>query len=141
MTPGGTQSTSPSRGVLDTSVFIALEGGRPLRRDTLPTEFVSTVITYAELSAGVISAQTAELRAGRLRTLTQIASMPILGVDVRAAEHWARLRVHIRDTGRRMNVNDAWIAAIALAHDLPVVTQDDDFDALAKFPDLKVIRM
>jgi len=40
-----------------------------------------------------------------------------------------------------MNVNDAWIAAIALAHDLPVVTQDDDFDALAKFPDLKVIRM
>jgi predicted nucleic acid-binding protein len=127
--------------VLDTSVFIALEGGRPLRRESLPAEFVSTVITYGELSAGVISAQTAELRAGRLRTLTQVASMPILGVDVRAAEHWARLRVHIRDLGRRMNVNDAWIAAIALAHDLPIVTQDDDFDALAKFPGLRVIRV
>lgn len=112
-----------------------------MRRESLPAEFVSTVITYAELSAGVISAQTAELRAGRLRTLTQVASMPILGIDVRAAEQWARLRVHIRDLGRRMNTNDAWIAAIALAHDLPVVTQDGDFDALARFPGLTVIRV
>jgi predicted nucleic acid-binding protein len=39
--------------VLDTSVFIALEGGRPLRRETMPAEFVSTVITYAELSAAL----------------------------------------------------------------------------------------
>lgn len=29
-----------------------------------------------------------------------------------------------------MNVNDLWIAAIAKAHALPVVTQDADFEAI-----------
>jgi hypothetical protein len=27
-----------------------------------------------------------------------------------------------------MPVNDSWIAATAIAHDIPVVTQDDDYD-------------
>jgi len=35
-------------------------------------------------------------------------------------------------------VNDSWIAATALAFDLAVVTQDDDY---AGVPDLSVIRV
>jgi predicted nucleic acid-binding protein len=30
-----------------------------------------------------------------------------------------------------MPVNDSWIAATAMALDVPIVTQDDDFPALA----------
>ncbi len=33
----------------------------------------------------------------------------------------------LRDAGSRMPVNDSWIAATALALNVPVVTQDDDF--------------
>lgn len=40
-----------------------------------------------------------------------------------------------------MNVNDLWVAATAIANDLPVVTQDDDFDPLAGVLDLAVIRV
>jgi predicted nucleic acid-binding protein len=43
------------------------------------------------------------------------------------AAAWARLRVHLAEAGRRLNVNDLWIAATAVAHGLPVITQDDDF--------------
>ena len=37
-----------------------------------------------------------------------------------------------------MPVNDSWIAATAIAHGLPVVTQDDDY---ADVPGLDVIRI
>lgn len=40
-----------------------------------------------------------------------------------------------------MNVNDMWIAATALVLDVPVVSQDDDFDALSQVSDLRVIRV
>jgi predicted nucleic acid-binding protein len=41
--------------------------------------------------------------------------------------------------GRRVNVNDLWIAAIALAHGLPVVTQDGDFAVISEHSSLQVI--
>jgi predicted nucleic acid-binding protein len=39
---------------------------------------------------------------------------------------------------REAPINDTWIAATALAHDLPVLTQDSDYDAM---PDLIVIKI
>jgi predicted nucleic acid-binding protein len=54
---------------------------------------------------------------------------------------WARLRVQLADAGRRLNVNDSWIAATALAHDMPIVTQDDDFDVLSEFSRLVVLKV
>lgn len=38
-----------------------------------------------------------------------------------------------------MNVSDSWIAATALAHGVPVVTQDDDYGVLAEISPLRVI--
>ena len=129
------------RAIYDTSVFIAAENGRPVREDLLPIENITTVITWAELSAGVLSAPDSATRAVRMRTLTRLAQAELLGVDVRAADLWAQLRVHLADSGRRINVNDLWIAAIALAHHLPIVTQDHDFDALADFPGISLIQV
>ncbi len=37
-----------------------------------------------------------------------------------------------------MPVNDSWIAATALAHGLPILTQDADF---VELPELAVIRV
>jgi predicted nucleic acid-binding protein len=37
-----------------------------------------------------------------------------------------------------MPINDSWIAATALAHDLAVLTRDADFDVV---PDLRIIRV
>ena len=61
-----------------------------------------------------------------------------LPIDERVAEAWANLRVRLRDSGRRMPVNDSWIAATAMAHGIPVVTQDDDYVTV---PGLEVIRV
>lgn len=128
-------------GVYDTSVFIASETRRHLRTELLPAESVTTVITVAELTAGVLVASDAGTRARRLRTLTSLSSIEVLSVDRPAAEHWARLRVYLAETGRRVNVNDLWVAAIAVSRDLPVVTQDADFEALTDYEGFSVIRV
>jgi len=47
----------------------------------------------------------------------------------------------VQESGRRVNVNDMWIAATAMANQLPIVTQDDDFDALADLGGPVVIRV
>jgi predicted nucleic acid-binding protein len=127
------------RAVLDTSVFVAAESGRPLRYDLLPEEAVSTVITLAELNAGVLAATESSTRSLRLRTLTRLAAMELLSVDVGAAEVWARMRIYLAEQNRRINVNDLWIASIAVAHGLPIVTQDDDFSPLQGFPGFSAI--
>lgn len=125
--------------MLDTSVFIASESGRPLDGASLPEESFVSVITRAELQAGVLAAKDSEVRARRLATLDAISHLELLTVDATAASHWARLRVRLAEAGRRINVNDLWIASVALANDLPVVTQDDDFTPLAELGALDVI--
>lgn len=128
------------RAVLDTSVFVAAESGRPPRYDLLPEEAVSTVITLAELNAGVLAAVESSTRSLRLRTLTRLAAMELLSVDIGAAEMWARMRIYLAERSRRVNVNDLWIASIAVAHGLPLATQDDDdFSPLQGFPGFSVI--
>jgi predicted nucleic acid-binding protein len=52
----------------------------------------------------------------------------VIEIDRGVAEAWATLRAHLREAGRRMPVNDSWIAATAMVLGVPVVTQDDDYD-------------
>ncbi len=128
-------------GVLDTSVFIAREGGRELTDSLIPDEVATTVITVAELNVGVLAAKSSDTRARRLATLDAVSDIAALPVDDDAARMWARLRIHLAETGRRVRINDLWIAAIAASRDLPVVTQGGDFDALDGVAGLTVIRV
>ena len=133
--------TTPARGLLDTSVFIASESGRPLAVERLPHEVAISAVTIAELHVGVLAARDVDTRARRLATLETTADLELLRVDEQVAAAWARLRVHLAEAGRRLNVNDLWIAATALANDLPVVTQDDDFAPVDGVVGLEVVRV
>ncbi len=127
-----------TRGLVDTSVFIARETGRHIEHGDVPEELAVSVVTAAELRAGVLGASDLATRARRLVTLELVLAMLPLPIDAPVAEAWAELRVALRDAGRKMKANDAWIAATALALGVPVVTQDGDFDAV---PGLAVIRV
>jgi predicted nucleic acid-binding protein len=129
------------RGLLDTSVFIAAESGRPLRADLLPDESAVSVVTLAELQAGVLAAIDVETRARRMLTVDAVADVELIGIDESVAHMWARMRVELAGSGRRVNVNDLWIAASAASRDLPVVTQDDDFAAVEGIAGLRVVRV
>jgi predicted nucleic acid-binding protein len=129
------------RGVLDTSVFIASESGRALDVSKLPDESAISVITLAELNVGVLAARDTVTRAVRLSTLNSVSDIELLPIDGRTARCWATLRVQLAEAGRRINVNDLWIAATAISRGLPVVTQADDFTAVEGLAGLVVVHV
>ena len=127
-----------TRGLADTSVFIARESGRPLQASLLPDELAVSIITIGELRAGVLAASDVTTRDTRLATLTVAMTLDPVAIDDDVAAQWARLRVMLRDSGLRMPVNDSWIAATAMALQVPIVTQDDDYIDLAGLPVIRV---
>jgi predicted nucleic acid-binding protein len=126
------------RALLDTSIFVAREAGRPM--DTIP-EFERTevsVITLGELTAGVLAASD-DQRPMRLATLTYAeASWEPLPVDAEVARRFGEVMADLRRRGRKLPVLDALIAATALVEGIPVVTQDRDYEAIDR---LTVIRL
>ena len=129
------------RGVLDTSVFIGSESGRPLNHALLPDEAAVSVVTLAEMQVGVLAARDTPTRARRMATLEVLGDIEVLSIDADVAMVWAALRVTLAEAGRRINVNDLWIAATAASHRLPVVTQDDDFVAVDGVSGVTVVRV
>jgi len=124
-------------GLADTSLFVARELERPL--SAVPPERIAvSVITIGELRLGVLVAEDGSVRAQRLETMQLAEALEPLPVTRQVAARWAALRLALRDAGQRMPLNDSWIAATALAHDMPVVSQDDDYDDV---PGLDVIKV
>jgi predicted nucleic acid-binding protein len=121
--------TSPA--VLDTSIFVAVDQGRPRGRP-LPPEVAVSVFTLAELELGVLVARDTDTRARRLATLTRVREQTAgLPADDRVASAYARLAAAELSAGRKPRVHDTWIAATALVHQAEVWTQDRDFTAFA----------
>ena len=116
-----------TRGLADTSMFIARESGREIRSAMVPDELAVSVVTIGELRAGVLVARDVDTRDRRLATWTRALAMEPVPIDEPVAEAWARLRVVLLDAGQRMPVNDSWIAATAISLDIPIVTQDEDY--------------
>jgi len=127
-----------SQGLADTSVFIARESGRSLDDSSMPDELAVSIVTIGELRAGVLAANDVLVRERRLTTLTAALELDPVPLDDDVAAQWAKLRVLLRDMERRMPVNDSWIAATAMALQVPVVAQDDDY---VELDGLSVIRV
>jgi predicted nucleic acid-binding protein len=114
--------------VFDTSVFIGREGrGVGTLAQWAP---IVSVITIAELRLGVRLAKSDEVAAQRSAMLADAMKGRIVPIDVALiAEAWCTLRVALK---RKISANDSWIAATALALGVPIVTQDDDFNAASE---------
>lgn len=125
------------RGVLDTSVLIAREQSRAIDESKLPDEVAICVVTLAELELGVHNATDDHVRAMRMATLHAARETYVaLPIDSQVASAFAELVISAKREGKRPKVQDAWIAATAIANDAAVVTQDDDYAGL---PGVKVV--
>ncbi len=134
--------SAPKRGLLDTSVFVARESGRLLGE--LPEHVAVSVVTIGELKLGVINAADDSIRARRADTLALARAADPVPIGEAVMETWARLVADCRAAGahRTVKLTDALIAASAVERGLPVVTQDEDYQQIARaHPALKVYRV
>jgi predicted nucleic acid-binding protein len=132
-----TDKMGTEEALADTSLFVAVGQDRPLSSRP-PKRVAVSVITIGELRLGVLAADSGPVRARRLETLSAAEALDPLPVDAQVAHAWAALRLALRDAGKRMPINDSWIAATAIANGMPVASQDGDYDDV---PGLQVIRV
>lgn len=125
-----------SSALADTSWFLAREQRRPIRAH--PGQMAVSIVTIAELRLGVLMTDDAGSRAARLSILLYAESLSLLAVDRLVAEAWAQLMQRLRAIERELAFNDSWIAATAIAHGIPLISRDVDYDGV---PGLHVIRV
>ncbi|MGH3844721.1 MAG: type II toxin-antitoxin system VapC family toxin [Pseudonocardiaceae bacterium] len=126
------------RGLLDTNTVILLS--RLTDPQALPDEPLISAVTLAELTVGPLVASSEVDRAARQAQLQQAeADFDPIPFDVPAARAFGRVAASLRRAGRKpaARAYDAMIAAIAIAHDLPVYTCNvEDFTGI---DDLRVV--
>ena len=126
------------RALADTSVFIGLEATRFDISRFRDFEWGVSAVTLGELRLGVLQAQNPEAASRRLSAYQLAQRFEPLAVDEAVSEAWALLISRLRAAGHRVPINDSWIAATAITHGVPIVTQESDYDVM---PDVEVIRI
>lgn len=92
-------------------------------------------VTVGELYYGAESGKWGQKK--RLRLEASLKNFVVVPYDHEIAKHYGKVVAERRRMGRPISHNDAWIAACAVRHGIPLVTHNDrDFDAIS---DLKVI--
>jgi len=120
------------RGLLDTSVVIALER---IDEVTLPRTGAISAITLAELTAGPLATSDRPEQARRQERLRWAEStFDPLPFDVGAARAYGRVYANVPAQGRKARGRravDLLIAATAISNELPLFTTNpDDFEAI-----------
>ena len=118
--------------LLDTDVCIEyLRGSNAGIRDRLlalsPSDVSLCSIVKAELLFGAHNSQKVAANLRRLREFFQ--AFPSIPFDDRAADRYGSVRAHLRREGKDVGSNDLMIAAIAVEHDVTLVSHNQrEFD-------------
>lgn len=130
-----------TRGLLDTSVVIAHTEenlGAPL-----PEQAAISVATLAELHYGVLVTSDPEMRIHRIQRLGLVEAMfDPLPLDAGVGRAFATVAHAVTNAGGqpRARVMDLWIAATALAYELPLYTRNfEDFKLLQDLVELREV--
>jgi predicted nucleic acid-binding protein len=118
--------------ILDTNALSAFVDGDPgvghvlrvQRRAAIP------VIVLGEFRYGIAASRHRAAYEAWLRD--ELSHFEILPVTEETTLSYAELRGELRRSGTPIPANDAWIAALALQHRLPVLSRDKHFDVVPK---------
>ena len=111
------------------------EGDEDLRSHLAQTtRLVVPVVVLGEYYFGIRQSLHRERYEGWLRSY--LPTVEVATINHASAKVYATIRLELREAGRPIPANDAWIAALARQHQLPVLSQDARFDDV---PDLRRI--
>jgi predicted nucleic acid-binding protein len=92
------------------------------------------LVVLAEIKAGFLGGTERHRNEILLRKLLSKTTVGVLLPDRETAEHYARLFVQLKRAGTPVPDNDLWIAALALQHDLLLITRDKHFKSIPQLP-------
>ncbi len=107
------------------------------RGDTELTEYLEAcdevfipLIVLAEIKAGFLGGDRHQHNEAILAKLLAKPRFKVLVPRRETADHFAKLFVQLKRAGTPLPDNDMWIGALALEHDLMLITRDQHFDRI-----------
>lgn len=86
------------------------------------------LVVLAEIKAGFYGGSQQHRNEKLLQSFLAQPTVGVLLPERETAEHYARLFVQLKRAGTPIPDNDLWIAALALQHDLKLITHDHHFE-------------
>jgi len=122
----------PGRYLLDTNIVIALFAGDSsvLRHLEGAEEVFVPCIVAGELFYGAHKSGRARENLARLDAFVRASA--VLGCGVETSRCYGEAKNRLRKKGAPIPENDIWVAAIALEHDLTLITRDEHFAAVER---------
>ena len=114
--------------ILDTNALSAIaEGQRGAAKEFVRAHRVAIpVIVLGEYRFGIAQSRHKHKYERWLEELLSVCS--VFGVNEDTAVAYAEIRSELKEAGTPIPSNDAWIAALARQHGLPILSQDRHFD-------------
>lgn len=116
--------------LLDTNIIIALFAQESSVVEIIAEleEIFIPVIAIGELLYGAKKSLNVQSNSERIEELALNSSC--LHCDIHTARQYGEIKNKLQKKGRPLPENDIWIAALALQHDLILVTRDQHFDEI-----------
>lgn len=116
--------------ILDTNALFAFVDGDEGVAKVLRTQsrVALPVIVLGEFRYGITRSRHRREYEAWLRA--HLRGFEVLTVSEDTSSAYALVRLRLHEMGRPIPANDAWIAALAIEHDMPVLTRDAHFDAV-----------
>jgi tRNA(fMet)-specific endonuclease VapC len=117
---------SNAKRILDTDVVsFLMKGGQWAEKYAPHVEgqlLAITFITVGELYYGAENGNWGEKRRKKLET--QLRNFVVIPYDHKIARHYGKLVANRKHNGNRIELHDGWIAACAVRHGVPLVTNN-----------------
>ena len=117
--------------ILDTNALSAFIDGDAVLGAILRTSGRAAipVIVLGEFRYGIANSRHRSTYESWLQE--HLTAFDVLSVTAETTHAYASIRVQLTQQGRPIPANDVWIAALAVEHDMPVMTRDQHFESVA----------
>lgn len=117
---------------LDTNAYVAYFRSDPeIVQRVQESELVFLpFVVLGELRGGFLGGRQSEQNERHLAEFLNSPRVEPLFADEQTTHHFARLYLQLRKQGTPIPMNDLWIAALVVQHDLMLVARDRHFDHL-----------
>ena len=120
--------------VLDTNIYCDYAEGIPAVVNTLAdygSQIYLPVVVVAELSFGFMKGTRSRENEDRLQDTIKQLDIEIISIDRDVARKYAVIYLGLVQVGKKIPINDVWIAACCMHLGGTLYTRDRHFDAIA----------
>jgi len=122
--------------LIDTNRYTDFVRGEPSAVKSIQTasKLYIPFIVLAELRAGFACGTRARENEATLTRVLQQESVSVIYADADTTRHYAAIYADLRRAGTPIPTNDLWIAALAIQHELVLLTRDPHFQRIPQLP-------